>query len=54
MKKHECIVCGYVYDPATGEPEAGIAAGTNFEALSEDYLCPECGVGKQDFEEVQS
>lgn len=50
MKKYVCTVCGYVYDPAKGDPEAGIAAGTAFEDLPEDWVCPLCGVGKDDFE----
>lgn len=49
MKKYVCDVCGYVYDPAVGDPDNGIAAGTAFEDLPEDYVCPLCGVGKEDF-----
>ncbi len=52
MDKWECIVCGYVYDPAVGDPESGIAPGTSFEALPKDWLCPDCGVGKDMFEQV--
>lgn len=50
MKKYVCTVCGYVYDPEQGIPEDGIAAGTSFEDLPADFLCPVCGVGKEDFE----
>ena len=50
MDKYVCLVCGYVYDPALGDPEANIPAGTSFEKLPEDWLCPECGVGKDQFE----
>ena len=50
MKSYQCLVCGYVYDPVEGDPENGIAPGTPFEDLPEDYLCPMCGVGKEEFE----
>ena len=50
MKKWKCIVCGYVYEEQVGLPEEGIAAGTSWEDIPEDWVCPECGVGKQDFE----
>jgi len=50
MKKYVCTVCGYVYDPAEGDPDAGIAAGTAFEKLPDDWVCPVCGAGKEDFE----
>jgi len=52
MAKFECTVCGYIYDPALGED--GVAKpGTSFADLPEDYICPECGVGKDLFEEVE-
>ena len=50
MDRYVCIICGYVYDPALGDPENGIAAGTAFEDLPDDFVCPLCGVGKDDFE----
>lgn len=50
MKKYVCGPCGYVYDPAIGDPDNGVAAGTAFEDLPEDWVCPECGVGKEYFE----
>lgn len=50
MKKYECTVCGYIYDPAIGDPDYGIAPGTPFENLPDDWKCPLCGVGKGDFE----
>ena len=50
MEKMVCSVCGYVYDPAVGDPDNGIAPGTKFEDLPEDYVCPICGVGKDMFE----
>lgn len=50
--KYVCTVCGYVYDPAQGDPDHGIAAGTSFENLPEDWACPICGVGKDQFEQA--
>ncbi|GAA0718493.1 rubredoxin [Clostridium malenominatum] len=50
MDKYVCTVCGYVYDPAIGDPDNGVAAGTSFEAVQGDWVCPLCGVGKEDFE----
>ncbi len=49
MKKYVCDPCGYVYDPELGDPDNGIAPGTAFEDLPEDWVCPICGVGKEDF-----
>jgi rubredoxin len=49
MDRWVCQVCGYVYDPAKGDPDAGIAAGTKFEALPDDWACPICGAQKSDF-----
>ena len=49
MKKYICDVCAYEYDPAVGDPENGIPAGTAFEDLPEDWVCPLCGVGKDEF-----
>ena len=49
MKKYVCDVCGWVYDPETGDPDNGIAAGTSFEELPDDFTCPLCGVGKSEF-----
>lgn len=53
MKKYKCVVCGYIYDPAAGDPDSGIAPGTAFEELPDDWTCPICGVGKEDFEPVE-
>jgi rubredoxin len=47
--QHECSVCGYVYDPATGDPDAGIEPGTPFAELPEDWVCPVCGAAQADF-----
>ncbi len=52
MKKYRCVVCGYEYDPAAGDPEQGINPGTPFEALPETWVCPECGVSKSEFEAI--
>ena len=52
MDKYVCDVCGYIYDPAVGEPDNGIEPGTAFEDLPEDWLCPLCGVGKDEFSKV--
>jgi len=49
--KYVCTVCGYVYDPAVGDPDNGIAPETTFENLPEDWECPLCGVGKEQFEQ---
>ena len=52
MAKYECEVCGYIYDPDVGDPDTGINAGTSFEDLPEDWVCPVCGVGKDQFTKV--
>ncbi len=49
MTKYVCNVCGYVYDPAAGDPDSGIAAGTEWDDVPADWVCPVCGVGKDDF-----
>ncbi len=53
MKKYVCIPCDWVYDPAIGDPDGGIAPGTKFEDIPEDWVCPVCGVGKEDFELIE-
>ena len=53
MKKYKCLMCGYIYDPAEGDPDNGVEAGTAFEDLPDDWVCPECGVGKDEFEQVE-
>ena len=50
MKKYICTVCQWVYDPEIGDPEQGIEPGVAFENLPDDYVCPLCGVGKEEFE----
>ena len=52
MKKYVCSVCGYIYDEAAGDPDNGIAPGTAWEYVPEDFVCPLCGVGKDQFEEA--
>ena len=47
LKKYECIVCGLIYDEALGWPEDGIEPGTRWDDVPDDWLCPECGVGKE-------
>ena len=49
MKKFECEPCGYIYDPAVGDPDGGIAPGTAFEDIPDDWVCPICGLGKDVF-----
>ena len=53
LKKWECIVCGWVYDEVEGWPDDGIEPGTNWDDIPEDWICPDCGVGKEDFEMVE-
>ncbi len=50
MEKWECPVCGYAYDPEVGDPENGVDPDTMFENLPDDWLCPECGADKEEFE----
>lgn len=52
MDKWVCVVCGYEYDPEAGDPDSGIAPGTKFEDIHDDWVCPLCGVGKDDFEKM--
>ena len=49
MAKWECMACGYIYDPAEGDSDGGIAPGTKFEDIPDDWVCPICGVGKDMF-----
>lgn len=52
MDKWECSVCGYIYDPEVGDENGNIAPGTAFEDLPDDWVCPQCGVGKDMFEKL--
>ena len=54
MKKYKCLLCGYVYDPAVGDPDNAVQPGTAFEDLPEDWVCPECGAGKDEFEPTEN
>ena len=53
MDKYVCLVCGYVYDPEAGDPDSGIKPGTPFEELPEDWVCPICGAGKDEFKKEE-
>ena len=52
MQKYVCDVCQYVYDPAAGDPENGVASGTAFADIPDDWVCPDCGASKDDFSPV--
>lgn len=52
MDKYRCTVCGYIYDPAIGDPSQGINPAAAFEDLPDTWVCPECGVGKELFEKI--
>ncbi len=52
MKSYVCDLCGYVYDPSVGDPDNGVEAGTAFEDLPEDWVCPLCGAGTDEFSEI--
>ncbi|MEW6026421.1 MAG: rubredoxin [Planctomycetota bacterium] len=52
MSKWKCKVCNYIYDPAKGDPDNNVQPGTPFEELPDDWACPECGVGKDEFEKI--
>jgi rubredoxin len=52
MDKYECTICGYIYDPAKGDPTSGVKPGTAFADLPDDWVCPECGADKDAFEKV--
>ena len=53
MAKWECLVCGWIYDEEKGDPDSGIAAGTKFEDLPDDWVCPMCGASKSGFEKIE-
>ncbi len=52
MAKYQCSVCGYIYDPELGDPDGGIKPGTPFEEIPDDWVCPVCGVSKDQFEKI--
>ena len=53
MTRYQCTACEYIYDPAEGDPDSGIAPGTSFDDLPDDWYCPLCGVGKDLFEPIE-
>ena len=53
MKTYECIICGRVYDEAKGDPKEGLAPGTRWEDIPEDWVCPDCGASKDQFEMIE-
>ena len=53
FKKFVCVVCNHIYDEELGDADTGIKAGTRWEDVPSDWMCPECGAGKDDFEEVK-
>ena len=53
MDKYVCTVCGYIYDPEQGDPDNGVAAGTKWEDVPDDWECPICGASKDDFEKEE-
>ena len=53
FKTYICIVCGFIYNESAGRPEDGIAPGTKWADVSEDWACPDCGVAKADFEVIE-
>ena len=50
VKRWQCIICGFVYDERLGLPDDGISPGTKWDEIPDDWMCPDCGVGKEDFE----
>jgi rubredoxin len=52
MVKYRCTVCGWIYDPKTGDPDGGVAPGTPFEKIPDNWTCPMCGAAKKDFEKI--
>ena len=53
MDKYECLMCGWIYDPEKGDPAGGIKPGTPFEKIPDNWMCPLCGVTKEDFVKVE-
>lgn len=51
-RRYRCMYCAHVYDEAHGDPDSGIAAGTRFEDIPDDWMCPECGASKADYERI--
>ena len=53
MKKYECMMCGWQYDEEKGDPDEGLAPGTKWDDIPDDWCCPDCGATKEDFEMVE-
>ena len=53
FRKYECVICGYIYDEELGDPEDGLAPGTRWEDIPDEWVCPDCGVSKFDFELIE-
>jgi rubredoxin len=53
MQKYVCDICGYIYDPAEGDPDSGIEPGTPFEEIPDDWACPQCGATKSQFSPLE-
>lgn len=53
LQKYQCMACSYIYDPAQGDPDNDVAPGTAFEALPDDWVCPDCGAPKDIFEPLE-
>ncbi len=53
MQKYVCNLCGYIYDPEIGDPDNGVMAGTAFSDLPDDWVCPDCGAGVEDFDPAE-
>lgn len=51
--RYVCTACGYIYDPAEGDPQSGVNPNTSFDELPDDWVCPICGVGKEYFDPYQ-
>jgi rubredoxin len=50
FKRYLCVVCGYIYDEELGDPDSNLLPGTRWEAVPEDWVCPDCGASKRDFD----
>lgn len=50
MQRFRCLLCGYIYDPEDGDPDSGVEPGTSFDDLPDDWVCPECGASKDEFD----
>ncbi len=53
MRKWQCLVCSFIYEEEKGMPEDGIAPGTSWDEIPDDWMCPDCGVGKEDFDMIE-